>query len=85
MIIETKAACRGVFFVSLQDADFRRNNKAGNWRTAIGHLKNDIPSDQRSYDKDTRQWEIKDTPDNRDIIAAINDVFFRDENQEELF
>lgn len=80
MIIETKTGSPGVFFLSLEPDDFtRRCGKA--WRYAIDNLKNDIPVDQRSYDKEQKLWTIRDTPDNRTIVATIKQVFFEDPTQ----
>ena len=85
MIIETKSACKGVFFLSLEDSDFKRRDETGRlvWRFAINWLKNDISPEQRSYDKETRIWTIHDTSVNRDIVTALNEVFFLDKNQKE--
>ena len=87
MIIETKRACRGVFFLSLEDSDFTRRDEGGQlvWRNALEWLKNDISPDQRSYDKSTRLWTIADTPNNRTIVTAINEAFFIDKNQMKIF
>jgi hypothetical protein len=86
MIIETKSASPGVFFMSLEPDDFARKFEDGKaWMYAIENLKSDIPPDQRSYDSELKLWTIKDTPDNRTIVATIKRVFFEDPNQLGIF
>jgi len=85
MIIEVKRD--GELHVKFEKGDFLRKtpDRKLAWEEAKEAIKERFPVGDRKYDGELKAWIIRDTPQNRNGIEAIQRLYFKDENQEEIF
>jgi hypothetical protein len=87
MLIETRASHPEKIYVSFEPADFelRDNWGAQVWYKAKEEIKDRFHYSVREWDKILDCWLINNTPDNMKILNEINQKYFIDVNQMEMF
>jgi len=77
----------GELHVKFERGDFNRKtpDKKLAWIEAKEAIKERFPYPESKWDNELNAWIIPDTTENRNGIEAIQRLYFKDENQEEMF
>ena len=77
----------GKILVAFDEADMRLKDRFGDpiWEDAKEAIKERFPKNERAWDPDRKCWVIDDTESNRRGVEAINRLYFKHQNQTELF